>query len=51
MEDDAPTANKKRSIQYINASEMLWKFKSKLDLYVYLDEHRKQISFRILIPP
>ena len=41
MEDDPNTANKKRSLQYINSQEMQWKFKSKQDLYVYLDEHRK----------
>ena len=41
MEDDPATASKKRSLQYINSTEMTWKFKSKQDLYVYLDEHSK----------
>ena len=50
MEDDPATASKKRSLQYINSSEMTWKFKSKQDLYVYLDEHSKYAFFFGLIP-
>ena len=50
MEDDPSIASKKRSMQYINSSEMQWKFKSKQDLYVYLDEHRKYLRLLILIP-
>ena len=50
MEDDPATASKKRSLQYINSSEMTWKFKSKQDLYVYLDEHSKFFFFGILTP-
>ena len=50
MEDDPATASKKRSLQYINSSEMTWKFKSKQDLYVYLDEHSKFFFLGILTP-
>ena len=50
MEDDPATASKKRSLQYINSSEMTWKFKSKQDLYVYLDEHSKFFFFGVLTP-
>ena len=50
MEDDPATASKKRSLQYINSSEMTWKFKSKQDLYVYLDEHSKFFFLGFLTP-
>ena len=48
MEDDPTIASKKRSLQYINSSEMTWKFKSKQDLYVYLDEHSKFLLLQFL---
>ena len=50
MEDDPTIASKKRSLQYINSSEMTWKFKSKQDLYVYLDEHSKFLLLQFLTP-
>ena len=49
MEDDPNIANKKRSLQFINSNEMTWKFKSKQDLYVYLDEHSKFNRWLFLI--
>jgi len=45
MEDDPATKNKKRTLEYMNAKEMDYKFKSKLDIYVYLDEHSKSQHF------
>ena len=50
MEDDPATKSKKRTLEYMNAKEMDYKFKSKLDIYVYLDEHSKLQHFLSLIP-
>ena len=50
MEDDPATKSKKRTLEYMNAKEMDYKFKSKLDIYVYLDEHSKSQHFLSLIP-
>ena len=50
MEDDPATKSKKRTLEYMNAKEMDYKFKSKLDIYVYLDEHSKSQHILSLIP-
>ena len=49
MEDDLATKNKKRSMEQMNAKEMEYKFRSKQDIYVYLDEHSKLTSILHLI--
>ena len=49
MEDDQATKSKKRSMKQMNAKEMEYKFRSKQDIYVYLDEHSKSPSLLHLI--
>ena len=49
MEDDLATKSKKRSMEQMNAKEMEYKFRSKQDIYVYLDEHSKLTSILHLI--
>ena len=49
MEDDPTTKSKKRSLAYMNASELDWKFKSKQDLISYLGKHCKLLKFCLLI--
>ena len=38
MESQQITESKKRSIRDMAAAELSWKFKSKQDFYVYLDQ-------------
>ena len=42
---DPQIESKKRSLETMHASELLYKLKSKEDFYVYLDKHRKSLSF------
>ena len=49
MEDDPATKSKKRTMEQMNAKEMEFKFRSKQDIYVYLDEHSKSASHLDLI--
>ena len=37
MESNQQTESKKRSLEYVAAQELSWKFKSKQDFIVYLD--------------
>ena len=41
MEEDPTTQSKKRSMAFLNANELSWKFKSKQDIVTYLDQHGK----------
>ena len=41
MDKNQITETKKRTLSYVHAQELSWKFKSKQDLYTYLDKHRK----------
>ena len=41
MVDPQSIQSKKRSLGYMNAQELAWKFKSKSDFITYLDKHRK----------
>ena len=50
MEDEPAVKSKKRSMEQMNAKEMEYKFRSKLDIYVYLDEHSKLQHILSLIP-
>ena len=38
MESDPITEKKKRSLNFVAAQELSWKFKAKEDFYVYLDK-------------
>ena len=41
MDSKPSNENRKRNMKSIHAAELSWKFKSKQDLIVYLDQHRK----------
>ena len=41
MESNQITETKKRTLGMMQAGELAWKFKSKRDFVVYLDQHRK----------
>lgn len=49
MESDPATEAKKRSFVNITAQELKFKFRSKQDIIVYLDKHRKSIRANSLI--
>ena len=38
MESNQQIDSKKRSLNYVAAQELSWRFKSKQDFYVYLDQ-------------
>ena len=38
MESEQITESKKRSLSFVAAQELAWKFKSKQDFIVYLDQ-------------
>ena len=38
MDSEQITESKKRSLSYVAAQELTWKFKSKQDFIVYLDQ-------------
>ena len=48
MESNQIQETKKRTIGAMKAGELAWKFKSKKDICVYLDQHRKSIVFCLL---
>ena len=45
MESNQVTETKKRTLGMMQAGELAWKFKSKRDFVVYLDQHRKSVVF------
>ena len=50
MDSNDNIQSKKRTLGYMNANELTWKFKSKEDFIVYLDKHRKYNNILILTP-
>ena len=50
MEQQQITESKKRTLSMMQAGELAWKFKSKQDFVVYLDQHRKCFEHHYLTP-
>ena len=50
MEQQQITESKKRTLSMMQAGELAWKFKSKQDFVVYLDQHRKFVVNHYLTP-
>ena len=48
MEQQQITESKKRTLSMMQAGELAWKFKSKQDFVVYLDQHRKCVVHHYL---